>query len=123
MDIVYSDLDQVDAPSDVLKVNADAVQQSVQNIFSTTPGQRFFNPDFGVDLDQILFELADEVTALNIEAIVYGAVAQWDNRVILNTKTSSVVADPENNRFVVSLYYTIVGLGAQQFSYTGYVIK
>lgn len=123
MNTVYSDIDQDNAPRLVLKTNVKSVQQSVWNIFNTVPGQRFFNPEFGTDLDQILFELADDVTALNIESIMSAAVAKWDPRVEYDSSRSTIVADPDNNRFVCTLVYTIRGFSDQIYTFNGVVNK
>lgn len=123
MPSVYSDLDSTKTSSQELVVNEAAVIQSIQNIFFTTVGQRFFNPTFGLDLDSILFELADEVTALNIEALIYGAVVKWDNRVVFDASKSAITPDPENNRFIVKLVYRIRGIENQVFNYSGFIVK
>jgi len=102
--------------------NVNAIKQSIENIFSTSPGQRFFNPEFGVDLTQFLFELVDDVTTLNIESLIRSAVSRWDQRVVFDATRSAITPDPDNNQYILSLYYTIPMIGNQLFHYTGVVV-
>ena len=44
--------------------NANAIARSVRNIILTSPGEKFFNPDFGSNVSKLLFENLDEVPLL-----------------------------------------------------------
>ena len=60
----YSDIDLLFAnklSGDIFKkVDAAAVKQSVKNIVRTRKGEKPFNPEFGSNIGDFLFELADE---------------------------------------------------------------
>ena len=43
--------------------NANAISRSIRNIVFTTPGEKFFNEDFGSDVSRSLFEYIDDLTA------------------------------------------------------------
>ena len=43
--------------------NENAIARAVRNIVLTTPGEKFFDPDFGSSISEILFENVDDITA------------------------------------------------------------
>lgn len=52
----YSDLSNT-LPGNV--VNLDAVKQAVFNLLNTVPGERIFEPEIGVEIEDLLFEPND----------------------------------------------------------------
>ena len=49
--------------------NENAIARSVRNIVLTTPGEKIFDPDFGSNIGEILFENIDEITAISIQEL------------------------------------------------------
>ena len=47
--------------------NENAIARSVRNIVFTTPGEKFFDENFGSRVSQLLFENLDDTTALAIK--------------------------------------------------------
>ena len=47
--------------------NVNAIARSVRNIILTTPGEKFFDPDFGSNVSKLLFENVDDITASQIQ--------------------------------------------------------
>lgn len=67
----------------LLTVSGDyAVEQSVKDILCTQMGEVFFNRDYGSDLTEMLFDLADEVLSSMIELSIAKALETWEKRVI-----------------------------------------
>lgn len=94
---------------DTTKVtNADAIKQAVKNLVLTVPGERFFNPDFGSRVTDLLFEPMDPflVDAIRIE--IETAIKNFEPRIFL----SEVVVTPDYdiNSISVSIEYEIIGL-------------
>lgn len=82
----YSDLDfrfrlNPNTKDFVLKKDVEAVKQSVINILLTAPGERPFNPYFGGNLYQYLFENFDAVTEAAIESTIINSLRNFEPRV------------------------------------------
>jgi len=88
--------------------NASAIARSVRNIVFTAPGEKFFDPDFGSNISQSLFENIDNITAVTIRDEIENSINNYEPRVSL----SSVVVDPDfdNNGFNVTIIYRIIGV-------------
>lgn len=89
--------------------DADAIAQSVRNLVSTRRGERPFEPEFGINIADFLFELMDESASLSLLTEIFDAVRVFEPRVKIDTKTSDVFANPDANSFDVDLYFTING--------------
>ena len=90
----------------VLK-NTNAIARSVRNIILTSPGEKFFNPDFGSNVSKLLFENLDEVTALAIRDEIETAINNYEPRVSLIDV--EVTPDFDNNSLDTQIKYRIVG--------------
>jgi len=97
--------------------NQTAIARSVRNIVFTTPGEKFFNPDFGSNVSTLLFETLDDLTALSIQDEIENSIRNFEPRVILDRV--NVEPDYNNNEFLVTIVYTIVGIDvpAQQLEF------
>ena len=88
--------------------NENAIARAVRNIVLTTPGEKFFDPDFGSSVSEILFENVDDITAISIEDEIKNCLANYEPRVEL----IDVNVDPnfDENQFDVIISYRIVGI-------------
>ena len=88
--------------------NENAIARAVRNIVLTTPGEKFFDPDFGSSIGEILFENVDEITAISIQDEIKSCLKNYEPRVEL----TDVVVDPnfDENQFDVKITYRIVGI-------------
>jgi len=88
--------------------NENAIARSVKNIVFTVPGEKFFNPRFGSDVSQVLFENINEITASTIQDQIRISIENYEPRVEL----ISVEAIPnyDNNQFDTSVTYKIIGI-------------
>lgn len=59
----------------------DAVAQSVRDIIGTQLGEVFFNRYYGSEIEDVLFEMCDEVSANMIELSVAKALETWEKRI------------------------------------------
>jgi len=87
--------------------NANAISRSIRNIVFTTPGEKFFNEDFGSDVSRSLFENIDDLTASNIRDQIRRSIINFEERVDLR----EVVVLPafDRNAFDVIIIYDIIG--------------
>ena len=94
----------------VLK-NANAIARSIRNIVSTSPGEKFFDPDFGSNVTKLLFENIDDISAISIRDEIENSINNYEPRVSLISV--EVFPDYENNAFDCKLTYRIIGIDIQ----------
>ena len=87
--------------------NANAIARSVRNIVMTSPGEKFFQPDFGSRVSKLLFENVDDITASRIQEEIEFSISNYEPRVkIVNVR---VYADNDSATFDTTITYDIVG--------------
>ena len=88
--------------------NENAIARAVRNIVLTTPGEKFFDPDFGSSVSEILFENVDDITALSIQDEIRNCLQNYEPRVEL----IDVKVNPnfDENQFDVIITYRIIGI-------------
>lgn len=64
-------------------VNEEAINNSIDNILLTSPGERFFQPYFGTILPLIIFEQLDENTGEQIIDSIVEGIKRWEDRVTI----------------------------------------
>ena len=85
-----------------------AIARSIRNIVFTSPGEKFFNPDFGSRISESLFENVDNVSALAIKDEIKSSIINFEPRVkLLDT---IVVPNPDDNEMNVTIEYEITGI-------------
>jgi len=97
--------------------NQTAIARSVRNIILTSPGEKFFDPDFGSGVSRLLFDNMDDLTALSLRDEIENSIRNYEPRVqVIDVKDEP---NYENNEFNVTLVYRIVGIDvpAQQLEF------
>src|SRR3990172_4649355 len=105
----YYDLNEENPTENPEVTDVNSIVQNVLNLILTPKRTRMFDPEYGVDLDDQLFELFDDASALEIFNSVTDAVRKYEPRVILDFSQSDVTADPDNNSYEVKLFFQIQG--------------
>ena len=90
----------------VLK-NEQAIARSVRNIVFTTPGEKFFDEDFGSKINEALFENIDPISANVIQQEIRQSITNYEPRV--NLRGVKVNPNYDNNEFNVTIVYEIIG--------------
>ena len=85
-----------------------AIARSIRNIVFTSPGEKFFQPDFGSRISEYLFENVDTVSALAIEDEIRSSIINFEPRV--NLLDTTVVPNPDDNEMNVTIEYEITGI-------------
>ena len=83
--------------------------QAVRNLVSTRKGERPFEPDFGINIADFLFELMDDAASLQLLTEIFDAVNVFEPRVTVDTQRSEVNPDPDTHTFAVNVFFTING--------------
>ena len=87
--------------------NVNAITRSIRNIVLTTPGEKFFDPDFGSNVTRLLFENVDDITASQIQEEIEFSINNYEPRVkLLDVK---VIADNDNASFDTIITYEVIG--------------
>jgi phage baseplate assembly protein W len=100
-------------PGNDIKTDWDenAIKNSLNNLFNTRPGQRFLFPKYGLNFNQFLFDAITESNARVIGETIYNGITNYEPRVtVLGV---NVEADPDNNRYNISIILQLPLLGTQ----------
>ena len=87
--------------------NVNAITRSIRNIVLTTPGEKFFDPDFGSNVSNLLFENVDDITASQIQEEIEFSINNYEPRVKL--LDVQVIADNDNASFDTIITYEVIG--------------
>ena len=92
--------------------NEVAIARSIRNLIFTVPGDKPFQPTVGSNVDNLLFDNMDELTAASIRSEIEYTVNTFEPRVELN----EVVVEPnfDEYEFNVTIKYYIVGIDVPQ---------
>jgi phage baseplate assembly protein W len=105
---IYSDIDFTFAKKPVvgdvaLSYDTQAVIRSIRNILLTNHYEKLFDPDFGSNIDALLFENFSPITSGILENEIATAIKNYEPRAIL--KNVNVVPDEINNAYSVTLSF------------------
>jgi uncharacterized protein len=107
----YKDLDlnftKHPVKNDVNKVvNEMAVVNSIKNLILTNHYERPFQPDIGCNVQKMLFENMDNITAAAIQREILQTIKNFEPRVSI--QTIDVKPDFDNNSFSVGMEFYII---------------
>ena len=88
--------------------NETAIARSLRNLVLTTPGERFFNENLGSQVNNLLFENADDVTAMSVRSEIISVIENYEPRVKL--LKVSVNANIDSYSMDVIIGYEIIGV-------------
>jgi phage baseplate assembly protein W len=96
--------------TDDLAVTKDfnAIKQSVKNLVTTVPGERFFNPNIGSRITDLLFEPLDFINANLVKSEITYTINAFEPRVKLIDVT--VDQNMDDNGYDVQVEFEVIGL-------------
>jgi len=107
---IYKDIDLTFAvkPSGEIfkKTDAAAVKQAVKNLMLTNHFEKPFQPKFGANLRDLLFELADDEAEEDIEERCLNAINVFEPRAQALNVTA--IANPDRNSIQVVLEFRVI---------------
>ena len=107
---LYKDIDLTFAkkPSGEVykKTDAAAVKQAVKNLLLTNKYEKPFQPEFGGDLNNLLFELVDNDTVYEIDGAIREAIQKYEPRAIVRQVATNL--QPDLNSIGVTVTFQIV---------------
>ena len=92
--------------------NQNAIARSIRNLILTVPGERPFSPVLGSNVNKLLFDTMDSITASNIKSQIEVTIENYEPRVELNEVIVTPVVD--DYAFNVQIQYYIIGINAAQ---------
>jgi phage baseplate assembly protein W len=117
----FKDIKTADFTSDRknrnIKVALDknAIQNSINNMFLFTKGERVLIPNFGNSLYEYLYEPVSELTAKKLGQAILSMFELWEPRVqIINI---IVEPRPDENTFIIEVEYTIPSIGNETLKF------
>lgn len=91
---------------DVYKKNGvAAVKQAMKTLLLTAPFEKPFEPDFGVGIAELLFDLNDGTTALYVENRIRAIVNIYEPRAKI--ETLNIIANPNSNKVSIEILFSV----------------
>jgi phage baseplate assembly protein W len=84
--------------------DTDHIEQMIEQVLFTSPGERVNRPTFGCGLLQMPFEPNDDRLAQTMEFLIRGSLSQWLGTLI---DTQSINVSRTENVFTVNITYVI----------------
>ena len=84
----------------------DHINESIQQILGTSPGERVMQPEFGSRLRELLFELNNAILKSLARVYVIDAIRRWEKRVIV--KKVQIDNIPDQNLLNIHINYTVI---------------
>jgi phage baseplate assembly protein W len=82
------------------------LQQSIQVILSTSPGQRVMRPTFGCRLQELVFQPNNNLTIAHVRRYVEEALGMWEPRI--NLKKVEVKPDSQDvGKLLINIEYEV----------------
>lgn len=82
----------------------ESIEQSVYRILSTEEGSRFFLPEYGSRLHELMFEPNDDVVHSLLRQFIFEAIQRWEKRI----KFIDVTFTQDNDRIDCLINYRIL---------------
>jgi phage baseplate assembly protein W len=82
------------------------IEQAILLILRTTPGQRVMRPEFGCELQDLVFMPNNSETAARVKRAVRQALGRWEPRISVLSVDVSADAD-DRARLVIDIQYRI----------------
>jgi phage baseplate assembly protein W len=89
-----------------LTSDADEIEQAIQIILTTAPGQRVMRPDFGCRIHELVFAPNNSTTAGLVGRYVTEALGRWEPRI--EVRHVDVEPDPDDQaRITIQIKYQV----------------
>ena len=103
----YTNLDAHPVRKDLFVLtDADAVKISIKNLMFTNYGERFFQPDLGSGIRQVLFENITPETEYVLRRRIETSIRNYEPRV--NLLEVYVNGIPEDNTYAVTILFSLI---------------
>ena len=90
------------------KTDVQAVRQALKNIIYTAMNERPFDPTWGSQMREILFEPIDDMTSGVLESLVSQALLNHEPRV--NVERIYVKPSPDDYAYDIQIHFYVIGI-------------
>jgi phage baseplate assembly protein W len=87
--------------------DVDCINQSIEMILGTVPGERLFNPSFGLGLQYRIFNISSPQEAESLLDSVAGAIKTWEDRITVIEKDMRIIASVDAHTIILIVPYII----------------
>ena len=104
--LINNPLSQVPEINDFqLDYDIEAIKNSLYNIFTTSPGDKILNPEFGLDLRQFIFEPITTNNAFLLQRLLFEGIERFEQRIVLQ----SIVVQPkfDDMEYDITVTYSV----------------
>ena len=91
----------------VVSRDASAIKQAIVNLLLTNKGERPFNPSYGSDVREYLFEPLDYGTAAQVKLSIESTLTEFEPRIQI--LSLDVWPNFNDNAFSVEMTYEVIG--------------
>jgi phage baseplate assembly protein W len=91
-----------------LVFDSDDIRQSILTILTTDIGSRLFRPDFGSNLQRLLFDPLTSDLTTRLRSDIYASIGKWEPRVTIEFVDISM--DKVSASFRISVQYRVPAL-------------
>jgi len=85
----------------------DCINQSIELIIGTYPGERLFNPTFGLGLQYRIFNIASPEEAEALLDVVANALKVWEDRIIILESEMRIISNIDQHSVILIIPYMI----------------
>jgi len=101
-------------PVDIGEIwDVDVINQSIEMILNTYPGERLFNPFFGVGLQSKIFNLENQNEAESILDFVANGIKNWEDRIVVIESQMRMNVNSDEHSVILIIPYFIKKNGIQ----------
>jgi len=87
--------------------NVDVINQSIEMILMTLPGERLFNPSFGSNFQLRLFDTLDKYFLNRLLDDTINAIKRWEDRITIIESDVRLTINPDGNSAFIMIPYII----------------
>jgi phage baseplate assembly protein W len=111
----YSDLNESPTSDrDAIIKDVDSVNQAITSMLEIIKGERLFN-DSGLDPESELFELGTDGESDDLLNDIVQEIVEYEPRIELNFNKTVIEPDYDNNKYTITIVYTLIGLSTEEF--------
>jgi phage baseplate assembly protein W len=99
----------------------DAIKNGLVNLFTTSPGQKLLEPEFGLDFRKYVFENLTREMGTDLRGTIYKQVRRYEPRVTL--KDVRIVIYEDDSEMDIDIYFDVPSLNINNATIFGALNK
>ena len=84
------------------------IREAILQLLFTPVGSRFFRPEYGSKLLELVFEQNDDVLKGLVKYYIVDAIRKWEKRVIVDSKDIKLYQDYENHILWIQIQFYVI---------------